>query len=456
MSEPNTVVRGEPRRRADVDEPGPRGQGRAADSPIALTLVAKAAEALTLVGLATVIPRALGPAHYGVFAVVLAVVGIVSTSLSLGGPVLLSRFVPAAPPAERGALALALALRIARFRAAMVAGAIVLVAILAVVAPARFSATAAVFVGVALVLDVAATLVYQVALALGRPLLWSFRFPLQNTVLVVAALALHAAVGVNGALAAVAIASGTTLAAGLPAVVGLLRAGCRPSRLVPDGALRFGILQGLAGFFVQVALRGNVPLVLLLTADRAEAGFAALGTSIALAATFVVWQVFTVELPRLAARAHDDPGGVEAAATQLARIATLVCTPVALGGVLLADPLLLHVLGERFSGVQDPLVPALATLPFAGLTALATQVAALRVRPDIRIRTTGIGALVFLAVAFVAIPQWGATGGTSAFLAGTVATVLASARELPRVLPRSLLLFSVEGAISVLVLGALR
>ena len=454
MSKPTAAMEAELPRRADVGAPKHRGQGMSRRSPIALTLVAKAAETLTLVGLATLIPRALGPADYGVFAVVLAVVGIVSTSLSLGGPVLLSRFVPVAPPAERGALALALALRIARFRALMVAGTIGVVAVLAVVAPARFTTTAAVFVGVALALDVAATLVYQIALALGRPLLWSFRFPLQNTVLVVAAIALHAVAGVNGALAAVAIASGTALAAGLPALGRQLRP-IWPLSSVPPGALRFGILQGLGGFFVQIALRGNVPLVLLLTGDRAEAGFAALATSLALAATFVVWQVFTVELPRLSASARDDPAGVEAAAARLARVATFVLVPVAVIAVLMADPLLTHVLGERFGGVQGPLVPALATLPFAGLTALANQVAALRVRPDIRIRTTGIGALVFLAAAFIAVPQWGATGGTAAFLAGTVATVLASARELPQVLSRSLLMFSVAGAVAVVAVGKL-
>ena len=65
-----------------------------------LTVVAKSAEALTLIALATVVPRALGPADYGLFAVVLAVVGIASMSLSLGGPLLLSRFVPAAPAAK--------------------------------------------------------------------------------------------------------------------------------------------------------------------------------------------------------------------------------------------------------------------------------------------------------------------------------------------------------------------
>jgi O-antigen/teichoic acid export membrane protein len=219
-----------------------------------LTLVAKSAEALTLIALATVVPRALGPADYGLFAVVLALVGIVSMSLSLGGPLLLSRFVPAAPAAEREALALALALRIA----------ITLVAVLAVVVPERFPTAAALFVSIALVLDVAATLLYQVALALGRPRLWSFRFPLQNTLLVVAALSLHATAGVNGAIAAVAIASGGAFMVGVALVVRQLRP-AKPLPILPSGALRFGILQGVSGFFVQISLRGNVPLVLLLT-----------------------------------------------------------------------------------------------------------------------------------------------------------------------------------------------
>jgi O-antigen/teichoic acid export membrane protein len=432
----------------------PLAPGVATRSPIPLTLVAKTAETLTLVALATLIPRALGPDDYGLFAVVLAVVGIVSMSLSLGGPLLLARFVPAAAPSERGALALALAARIARFRAAMVAVAIAVVVALAGLAPTRLSATAALFICIALALDVTATLVYQLGLALGRPLLWSFRFPLQNTVLVVGALALHAAVGINGALAAVAIASGVALTAALPVVRRELPpSGSRPP--LPPGALRFGILQGVAGFFVQVALRGNVPLVLLLTGDRAKAGFAGLATSLALAATFVVWQVFTVELPRLSARVHDDPAGVEAAAARVARIATLVAVPVGVCAVVIADPVLTLVLGDRFAGVRAPLVPALATLPFAGLTALATQVAALRVRPEIRVRTTGAGLIVFLTSAFVAIPHWGATGGTAAFLAGTVATVAASARELPEVLSRSLLAWSAAGATAIVLVGVL-
>ena len=409
---------------------------------------------MTLIALATVVPRALGPADYGLFAVVLAVVSVVSMSLSLGGPLLLSRFVPAAPPAERNALALALALRIARFRALMVLAAILLVVALTTIVPERFPKVAALFVSIALVLDVAATLIYQVALALGRPRLWSFRFPLQNTLLVVAALTLHAAAGVNGAIAAVAIASGGALLVGVPAGVRLLRP-AKPLPSLPPGALRFGILQGVSGFFVQITLRGNVPLVLLLTGDKVQAGFVAFATGLVLAATYAVWQVFTIELPRLSARADAEPSGVEAAARQLARTATLLLMPASLAGVLLAGHVLPHVLGKGFAGVEEALVPALAALPFAGLTALATQVAALRLRSDIRVRVTAVGAGVFLAAAVVAVPEWGAVGGTAAFLAGTVATVFAAARELPGVFERPLVAVATVASVTVIIIGAL-
>jgi O-antigen/teichoic acid export membrane protein len=436
-----------------IAEPGSPVRRLLADSPILLTVVAKSAEALTLIALATVVPRALGPADYGLFAVVLAVVGIVSMSLSLGGPLLLSRFVPAAPAAERNALALTLALRIARFRALMVVAAIALVVALATVVSDRFPMEAALFVSIALALDVAATLIYQVALALGRPRLWSFRFPLQNTLLVVAVLALHATAGVNGAIAAVAIASGGALLVGVPVVARQLRP-AKPLPSLPPEALRFGILQGVSGFFVQITLRGNVLLVILLTGDKVEAGFAAFATGLVLAATYAVWQVFTIEFPRLSARADAEPAGVEAAVRQLARTATLVLMPLSLVGVLLAGPVLPHVLGTGFGGVEEALVPALAALPFAGLTALATQVAALRLRSDIRVRITAVGASVFLVTAIVAAPEWGAVGGTAAFLAGTAAAVFAAARELPGVFERRLVAVATAASVAVVLIGA--
>jgi O-antigen/teichoic acid export membrane protein len=113
-----------------------------------------------------------------------------------------------------------------------------------------------------------------------------------------------------------------------------------------------------------------------------------------------------------------------------------------------------HVLGRGFGGIEEALVPALAALPFAGLTALATQVAALRLRSDIRVRITAVGAGVFLVTAVVAVPEWGAVGGTAAFLAGTAATVFAAARDLPGVFERPLVAVATAASAAVIMIGA--
>ena len=61
-------------------------------------------------------PRPLGPHAYGQFALALAIVTLGSLSLSLAGSAVMNRFVPAAAPAERAAMARALAVRLARVR----------------------------------------------------------------------------------------------------------------------------------------------------------------------------------------------------------------------------------------------------------------------------------------------------------------------------------------------------
>ena len=81
----------------------------------------KATEALTLARLVALVPRALGPADYGAFAVALAVATGIATATGVGGPALLARaLAPLAADARRD-IARALALRVAAARAAPLA-----------------------------------------------------------------------------------------------------------------------------------------------------------------------------------------------------------------------------------------------------------------------------------------------------------------------------------------------
>jgi NAD(P)H-hydrate repair Nnr-like enzyme with NAD(P)H-hydrate dehydratase domain len=52
------------------------------------------------------------------------------------------------------------------------------------------------------------------------------------------------------------------------------------------------------------------------------------------------------------------------------------------------------------------------------------------------------------------VPEWGAVGGTAAFLAGTVAAVFAAARALPGVFERPLVAVATAASVAVVLIGA--
>jgi hypothetical protein len=422
--------------------------------PVAVSIAGKSAEAITLVLLVTLVPRELGPSDYGVFAVALAAVALASAAMLPFGPALHSRFIPAAAPADRAGLALALTARLLRLRALQVtvfaAGAFAL----AVGLPEHFPAGPTVLVTLAVALDAAATLGFQAAIGLGYTGLWSFRYPLQNTLLVAAALPLHEVWGATGAVAAIPLAAAGALVAGGVVTARALRRVGRPDGL-PPGVMRFAVVQSAADLFLLVGHRAPVLAVALLADSRTEAGFTALAAGVGLAATYAVWQAFYVELPRLSAGAAADPAGAEAAARSLAARAALVLIPAVLAGALVLDSLLPALVGERFRGVDAALGPALAVVPLAALTALVNQVAALRLRPGARLWASAAGAAAFVVTALVAVPRWESVGGTLALLAATAVTVSVSPALLPGVFGFRLLAASGAGSAAVLALSAL-
>ncbi len=114
------------------------GVSRRARSTVSIALAGKAAELVTQALMIVLVPRWLGPSAYGDFALALAIVTIGSISLSLGGPEVMARFVPATTPTERAGVARALAARLAVSRVILVALASVVGVALAVGDPGRF------------------------------------------------------------------------------------------------------------------------------------------------------------------------------------------------------------------------------------------------------------------------------------------------------------------------------
>lgn len=426
-------------------------------SPVAGSLAAKAAEIVTLLALATLVPRMLGPADYGLFALALTVVTIGSVAMALGGPTVMGRFVPAAAPAERVALARALGRRLALGRAAQLAALAVVALALVAWAPARFPPLLTATVWLSLALNVAATLALQTGLGLGRTGAWSARYPLQNAVLVVAVLLLHSVAGVPGAVAAIVVSSAVALVLGAVTAAPLLRGAPGPVA-VPEGAMRFATLQAASGGLVQIAHRGGIVVVALLAGSAAQTGFAALALGVVLAATYAVFALFTVSLPGLAERGQSDraaSASSEAVLRRLAGTVLAVLLPGALLAALLLERLVVPVFGAGFAGAVAAFAPAVAFVVLAPLNALALQAAALRLRPQATLASAVVGVVVFAAVALATVPAWGAAGGSAGALAGATAAALASMALLPKAVGARIGAASLGGAAAVLVLALL-
>jgi O-antigen/teichoic acid export membrane protein len=441
-------------RRHRARPPTSAGSGRGR-STVGVALVGKAAELTTLALLITIVPRHLGPGAYGDFALALAIVTIGSLTLSLGGPEVMSRFVPATRAEERAAVARALAGRLAVSRAVLVLGAAVVGAVLAAVAPDRFPPLLTLLVLLALVLDGAATLSFQIALGLGRVGVWSCRYPVQNAVTIIAVVVLFQLGGTTAAIGALAIASGVALAIGTVAVAAPIWRAKRGVRR-PEGAIRFGAVQAMSGLLNQFVHRGGVVAIAVLGGTSVQQGYAAVAIGVGLAVTYVVWQAFIVQLPSLAERWDADPEGVETHVRRLAWNTLAVLVPLAVAAELALGSVLPVALGDSFKGADNAFGPALALLPLAPLTAVASQASSLRLRPLARVWTTLAGAVTFAAIASAAVPAWGATGATAALLGGTVATVLASAFAFPRLATPQLVAASLAGSAVVLAIAVVR
>lgn len=383
--------------------------------PIAVVAIGKVAEWITLAAMLTIIPRTLGPHDYGVFGVALGLVTLGSAGFALGGPAVMARFVAAAPAAGRAALARSLAFSALRWRASALALCTVLVVALIVVAPERFPPLTTSLVLAAVVVDAAATLAFQVALGLDRALLWSFRYPAQNLCVVVAAPLLYLALGVTGALLAIALGSLVALAIGVGAIHGHLRGARAP---LPEPVRRFATLQALTGLCVQVLHRGGVVAVALLAASQAEAGFATLALGVAIALTYAVWQVFTVALPRLSVRAEENGALADRAIRRLAATLTTAVVPAAVLGAVLAEPMLRLLAGGRYVPGAAALALAMAAVPLAPVTGAVAAGAAIRLRPGARLASALVGVAVFIALMLVLVPLHGATGASAAFTIG--------------------------------------
>jgi O-antigen/teichoic acid export membrane protein len=429
-----------------VDRPGiaPR-------SPVATGVVAKCVEAATLVALVAIVPRVLGPADFGVFALALSLVTIGSAAVSVGASPMLARFVPAAEASQRRAVAKTLGARLAR-RRALSTGLVVLAAVgLAATFPETFPPLATALVTLAFVLDVAATLCFQLALGLGRYRVWSFRYPLQNGVLTVAAIVLASGWGETGALVAIVVASGTSFVIGAIAGALPLRGGSSRAP-APAGAVEFGRYQALGGFLLLLAHRGGVVVVAVFASTR-ETGYAGLASGVGLAALYAAHQIFLLQLAALSERADEHPEAAEQQARRLAAQALVLLGAAAIVGAIVLDAALPAVFGEDFAGARSAFVPVLVLLPLIPLATLGSQLASLQLRPEVFARASAAGLAAFLVTAPAVSATWGAVGAPTSLLATTIAFLATLTVALPGLADRRLYLAATACSLAALAIA---
>jgi O-antigen/teichoic acid export membrane protein len=390
-------------------------------SPVVTGVVAKSAEAATLLFLVAVVPRVLGPAHYGVFVLALSLVTIASAAVSVGASPTLARFVPAAAASERRAVARMLGAGLARRRVLTTALAVVSAGALAGIDPGTFPLLATALVALALVFDVAATLCFQLALGLGRYRVWSFRYPAQNMVLTVAAIVLGSLWGATGALVAVAVASGGALIIGAIAGALPLRGAGIPAAM-PHGALEFGRYQAISGFLLLLAFRGGVVVVAIFAGVR-ETGYGGLASGVGLAAFYAVQQIFLLQLAALSERADENIAAAEEQARRLAARALVLLGAVAIAGALALETGVTAVFGADFVGARTAFIPILALLPLIPLATLGPQLASLQLRPQAVVAASVAALAIFLVTAPAVAAVWGALGAPASLLASIVGFV---------------------------------
>ena len=393
----------------------------------AIGLGGKALEFATLVPLVTVVPRALGPSDYGLFALGASIVALGASAAALGGPTLASRYIAGAALENRVGIARAIVRRSAIPR--LVAAAAVAIAAALLTFPDSAPAAAIGVVVLALALDVLATLLLQAALPLGGLVAWSLRYPVQNVVLAVSALALYGEGG-TAVLIALPIASASGLVLALATSLPRLRR-AQTAESLPRGVRRFAVIQGTSGLLLLLLHRGPILVVALVGTSQAEVGFVGIAVSIATALTYAVWQVYAMELPGLVRGGQRE--AAEHAIRRMTRVGLTILVPATVLASLLAQPVVPRLLGPAYEGAATPVAIALAIVPLAPAAGALNQVTALRLTPEHRLVAAIVGGLSFVVVAAATVWAWNAIGASVALVAGAAAYAVAGSIVCPDV-----------------------
>lgn len=417
-------------------------------------MTGKALEIGTQGLLVTLLPRLLGPAEFGRLSVALAIVTIGAVAMSLGAPASFARFVPAAPEHLRVGTARSLTIKLLPLRTAQMSIAVLAAVVLVMARPGSFPPRDAALVVVALGAEVGALLMAQIALGLGATWIWSYRLSARNVALLLLVPAFAALGWTVDVMWTVALGSAAGLAFAFVLVWPLVRHAA-PGAPVPDGAMRFGRVSGLALLVGQVTYRGPVLAASIGGLAPEDVGYAGLAASIAMAGIYAVRELFMVSVPELVDCWSRDPSEADRRLRRLGwRVQSALIAGSILGAVAL-EQVLPMVVGDAFAPATRALALVLATFPLVPLSALATPASALRLTPGVPLRIDAIALGVFVVFAFLLVPRYAAAGAMGAMLAAVATSALFSVTAIPTVVTLRMLVTGLLGSGAVAGAGVL-
>jgi O-antigen/teichoic acid export membrane protein len=385
---------------------------------------------------AVLVPRLLGPAVFGRYALLVSVSMWFSLLSGLGAVSILTRSVPRFKAAgdEAGLRTLASSLVLLRAcTGACSAAGFFLVATLVLGEP---DLGAAAFVAGAVLCRTLGNFGFALLLGLNQAARWGMGELVRRWLAIALVPAGFIAGGLQGACAGLCAGEAVVLGLGLWWIRAFLgRAFLDMSRRHLSPFLRLGSLFGAANLLMTVTQRSGEAVVRFATGSYEEVGYFGAAYAIYLTAAHALWQVVVSLAPHLIAEA--ERGNRATVARWIEHLVAYAVSGSVLclaGAYFVGRDLVPFLLGRQYAAVADNLLPLMVALTLAGISAAGRVVALAIDRPRPLITAAALELAVYLLAGIPLTVRFGSLGASIA----TIPAALVFAWYLTAVLRRAL------------------
>ena len=372
---------------------------------------------------AVLVPRLLGPAVFGRYALLVSVSLWFSLLSGLGAVSMLTRSVPRflAAGDEAGIRRLASSLVLLRAATGSCSAAgFFLVAVFVLGEP---DLAAAAFVGGAVFCRTVGNFGFALLLGLNQAARWGAGELVRRWLIIGLVPAGFVAGGLRGACAGLLACEVVVLGIGLWWTRAFLgREFLDMSRQHLSPFLRLGTLFGAANLLMTFTQRGGEAMVRFASGSYEEVGYFGAAYAIYLTAAHALWQVVVSLAPHLIAEV--DRGNRDTVARWIERLLAYAVSGsvLCLAGALFAGrDLVPLLLGRQYAAVAENLLPLMVTLTIAGAAAAGRVVALVVNRPRPLIAAAGLELAVYLLAGIPLAIRFGSFGASVATIPASLA-----------------------------------